>query len=1177
MFYFSFIKRCATTVLLFIGISIFFSVNAQKKLPSNPFVPNLAGCTTPIVGCSQFTNPQNYTCASSFTYAAATNDNECLTGPAGVNYGCLGRSTNQMWFVITAQTSGTLTFSFNNSNSRDVDGAIWGAISNNDLANACASTLNTPISCDFSISSIVSLSVNAVAGQKYVMMIANYSNSATNINVTQPSGGTVSYCKVNASTCVAPTVAVSGNSTINQGQSANISLAFTGGAPYNYTLSDGQTGTTNTTPLTISVTPLSTTTYTVTSLSNACGAGTSSGSGVVTVSRTVQLVSCFPLNNNVTDQIGSNNGVLNVNGGSTSYVTNRNSTATSALSISNGAYVEFPTTNLLNNTFTHSLWVSPANLPTNGNFGYILSIGGIGQSQELYLENETGVVKWVFRSSTTSGNVDVKFPANITLGQWYHVAIVRTTNALQMYVNGVLVQSSPASGLSSTYASSSIGRLGSQSSGLANFFNGKIDDVRLFKGGLNALEIASLYNSTLDCPPIVGVPLISMTNITNNTLCRNQLEAVNFQQSEVTAGSTYTVQLSNSGGSFTTPTIIGTGTVPPIQVSIPTTVTTSGSGYLIRIVNGTTVSFNTLPITILPTATGIITGTASIDEGQSTNLTVNFTGTSPWTYSISNGVSSTSYSSTTSTATQSVSPLTTTTYTLSSVKDNICGAGTGSGSAIITVSPVLQLLACYKFDGNALDSKGLHHGTVNGATLTTDRFGRANSAYDFNGTSNYIQLSNQNDFGVSKFVWSAWVNASELPAYGVARTILSIGNDGSDQFMMLLNNSATTGSCWNYGSYIGYGTSAFPFALTYFNVVANNWVHFVIVRTLTDRKIYINGQLVFSNTASSSIPPTYSTPIIATIGSRYNATQTFKGKIDDVKIYKGTLTDEEVLLLYNEEQGECSSPCSGMIYSLSSGNWNTPATWSCGRVPDFTDKVLIKSGHTVTISTNDAKAKKLVDNGQVTFANSTSKLNFGNPPVAPTTIKLTLQPGPSDGKDADVNSYIPNATNPDASSTNIYAWTISGLPSTKRIYMGFDLSTIPTTAIVDSAYLSLYFSQAFVDGPQGAFYSGHTGDNSFFINRVTGNWTESGITWNNQPTFVGLNQVSIPTFSNYRQNYQRMSVKNLVADMVLNPNNSFGFLLMHQTESPYKITILTTSEEAIPTLRPKLQVFYHLP
>ncbi|MDZ7900756.1 MAG: hypothetical protein U5N85_22350 [Arcicella sp.] len=51
-------------------------------------------------------NSQNYTCASSFTYAAPTNNNNCFAGTSGVNYGCLSSTPNQMWFVITVQTGG---------------------------------------------------------------------------------------------------------------------------------------------------------------------------------------------------------------------------------------------------------------------------------------------------------------------------------------------------------------------------------------------------------------------------------------------------------------------------------------------------------------------------------------------------------------------------------------------------------------------------------------------------------------------------------------------------------------------------------------------------------------------------------------------------------------------------------------------------------------------------------------------------------------------------------------------------------------------------------------------------------------------------------------------------------------------------------------------------------------
>ena len=1173
-------KIYALGIILFLGLLYpFYSANAQKKRPDNPFVPNSAsGCANDVIACSLFTNPQNYTCASSFTYAAPTNNNNCFAGTTATNYGCLSSSPNQMWFVITAQTSGILSFAFTNSAGRDIDAAIWGTIPNGDLSNVCSTTINNPISCDYSSNNVANLSIsNAVAGQKYVLLVTNYSNGSTNITVPQPFGGTVSYCKINAVTCVAPTIALSGNMTINQGQSANITLTFTGAAPYNYTLSDGQGGTTSSNPLTLGVSPLSNTTYTATAVSNGCGGGTTSGSAIVSVTRTAGLITCLPLDANANDQIGSNNGSVFSNGGTFSYTANRNGATSSALAVSGGAYVEFPTNNLLNNNFTHSVWVSPAVLPSNNNNSYILSIGGIGQSQELYLENVNGVIGWVFRSSTTAGNVDVKYQATITTGTWYHVAIVRTANALQMYINGVLVQSSSAAGLSSTYSSPSVGRLGTQSSGLVNFFNGKIDDVRLFRGGLNGLEISSLYNATFNCPPIVDVPLISLTSVTDNTLCRNQLESISFQQSSVTAGSTYTVQLSDANGSFTNPTTIGTGTLAPIQISIPSSVTVSGTGYLIRIINGTTISFNILPVTILPTATGAISGTTTIVSGQSTNLNISLTGTAPWVYSVSDGVNSINYTTSVASVTQSVSPLVATTYTLGSIRDNVCGTGATSGSAIITVSPnIPQLLACYKFDGNALDSKGLHHGTVYGATLTTDRFGKANAAYVFNGTGNYIQLSNASDFGLTNFTWSAWVNASVLSTIDVPKTIFSVGNNAGDQHINMYYWDVPGQSGWNYGSYTSPTTAALPYLISYNSVSTNKWVHIVIIRTATERKMYINGQLSVSNTAN---PAFYNTPILAAIGSRYNGIQPFSGKIDDVKIYNGTLTDEEILLLYNEEQGECSAPCSGIIYSLGSGDWNLPATWSCGRVPDLTDKVLIKAGHNVSVSTNNAKARKLLNNGRVLFANSTSKLTFGSA-ISPAiqTITYESQPNPSQGKDALVSSYLSNGNHETVNYMGPYAGTQGGVNNINRTFIAFDLSTIPTNAIVDSAFLTIYYSQAIVDilYQASTYFDGHVGDTRMWIQKVTQPWLENTITWNNQPSTTTANQIGVLTHTSKTQNYKLM-VKDFVQDMVANRTNNYGFMLRLQNETPYTLVALASSDEVNPVLRPKIQIYYRLP
>ena len=49
------------------------------------------------------------------------------------------------------------------------------------------------------------------------------------------------------------------------------------------------------------------------------------------------------------------------------------------------------------------------------------------------------------------------------------------------------------------------------------------------------------------------------------------------------------------------------------------------------------------------------------------------------------------------------------------------------------------LVGWWKFDGDATDSSGNgNDGTVNGATLTTDRHGQANSAYSFDGVDDYI-------------------------------------------------------------------------------------------------------------------------------------------------------------------------------------------------------------------------------------------------------------------------------------------------------------------------------------------------------------------------------------------------------------------------------------------------------
>jgi hypothetical protein len=80
-----------------------------------------------------------------------------------------------------------------------------------------------------------------------------------------------------------PTAVISGGGTIQAGGSANLTVTMTGKAPWTVILSDNSTHTTSVSPLLIPVSPATTTTYSLQSVTDACSAGTVSGNATVTV------------------------------------------------------------------------------------------------------------------------------------------------------------------------------------------------------------------------------------------------------------------------------------------------------------------------------------------------------------------------------------------------------------------------------------------------------------------------------------------------------------------------------------------------------------------------------------------------------------------------------------------------------------------------------------------------------------------------------------------------------------------------------------------------------------------------------------------------------------------------------------------------------------------------------
>jgi len=194
---------------------------------------------------------------------------------------------------------------------------------------------------------------------------------------------------------------------------------------------------------------------------------------------------------------------------------------------------------------------------------------------------------------------------------------------------------------------------------------------------------------------------------------------------------------------------------------------------------------------------------------------------------------------------------------------------------------------------------------------------------------------------------------------------------------------------------------------------------------------------------------------------------------------------------------------------------------------------------------------------------------------AQTTI--VLQPGPADGKDAEIFSCVSCGYAGNNYGTkrdlNAIAWTKNGNNSNVRSLIQFDLSAIPANAFINSATLSLYFNPTSEEGKHYCFPH----SNSSYLERITSNWSETTVTWNNQPTTTTQNRVSLGGTTSSTQSFTNINVKQLIIDSRNNPSTSFGFMLRLQQEHKFKKLIFASSDNATAAIRPKLTITYTLP
>lgn len=218
--------------------------------------------------------------------------------------------------------------------------------------------------------------------------------------------------------------------------------------------------------------------------------------------------------------------------------------------------------------------------------------------------------------------------------------------------------------------------------------------------------------------------------------------------------------------------------------------------------------------------------------------------------------------------------------------------------------PTNGLVGNYPFNGNGNDIISSNNGTVIGAVLTTDRFGNANSAYQFDGINDTIKLPLQQN-NITSYSISSWFKTS------VGGPILG-GRGLPDRVGLTLHihNSKTGGAGAGKALFVADGgvISIGKISDSTFN--DNKWHHIVGVYAGATGKIiesqfaiYVDGVLIStqkSSTGSANAPINNLTNILIGAHQVWSSGGLFNGSIDDLKIYNRAVNSTEVKALYNE-------------------------------------------------------------------------------------------------------------------------------------------------------------------------------------------------------------------------------------------------------------------------------------
>ncbi|HEX5551887.1 MAG TPA: LamG domain-containing protein [Chitinophagaceae bacterium] len=243
-------------------------------------------------------------------------------------------------------------------------------------------------------------------------------------------------------------------------------------------------------------------------------------------------------------------------------------------------------------------------------------------------------------------------------------------------------------------------------------------------------------------------------------------------------------------------------------------------------------------------------------------------------------------------------------------------------SKLIQEVSVANLVAQWKFDGNADDASGHGHDgqlksglvgasaavATDGKTLpvlTTDRFGRKDMAYDF-ANGSYIEVPYDLSLNPKSFTISLWLKRHTTSA---GNYLFSLDRWNGYKFQLQSNNFLFLTVSTDAGIFdVDDNPGTIP---------QDIWTQAAVSYTNGTMKFYINGALV-KTVSIKGTPVTLKSPVNLAIGNElpkndYSLTDTadpnyfwganyFTGSMDDIRFYNTALTDAEIFSIYTIEK-----------------------------------------------------------------------------------------------------------------------------------------------------------------------------------------------------------------------------------------------------------------------------------